>query len=84
MANKKILIVDDEHDVSKLLETRLKAKGYDVDLAINGKEGLDKVKTFNPDLIILDILMPVMDGFEFFKTIKKDQIKSLLYWLLYW
>jgi len=70
--NKKVLVIDDEAYTLKMLESRLKAGGYDVVLAENGKEGLDKVYSEEPDLILLDILMPVMDGFEFFKIIKND------------
>ncbi|MFC1593784.1 PleD family two-component system response regulator [Candidatus Omnitrophota bacterium] len=74
--SKKILIIDDEPEIVKLLGTRLKANGYDVATAENGEEGLKEVEAAKPDLIILDVLMPVMDGFTFFKTIKQDEKKS--------
>lgn len=76
MPNKKILVIDDEPNIVKMLESRLKASSYDVVTASNGAEGLERLKKETPDLIILDVLMPVMDGFEFFKTIKKDSQKS--------
>ena len=59
---KKILVVDDEPGIVKVLESRLKQNGYSVITAGNGKEGLEKAKRNRPDLIILDILMPDMDG----------------------
>jgi len=73
---KKILIIDDEENITKLLETRLKANKYKVTTASNGREGLARLDKELPDLIILDIMMPVMDGFDFFKHIKKDPQRS--------
>ena len=70
---KKILIIDDDPQIVKILNLRLKANGYNVLSAENGLVGLDKVNQYNPDLIVLDVMMPEMDGFEFFKTIRKDQ-----------
>ncbi len=71
---KKVLLIDDEPAITELLGMRLRASDFDVVIASNGREGLDKVKSENPDLIVLDVLMPVMDGFEFYKTIKKDPL----------
>ncbi|MFC1703899.1 response regulator [Candidatus Omnitrophota bacterium] len=71
-AGRLILIIDDEPAIVKMLGMRLKALGYNVDSAENGAVGLEKVKTLKPHLIVLDIMMPVMDGFEFFKVIRKD------------
>lgn len=59
---KKILIVEDELAYLELLKTKLINNGYKVIDAINGKEGLEKAKSGNPDLILLDIRMPEMDG----------------------
>ena len=61
---KKILIVEDEEHLRLLYEEELKEEGYDVALACNGKEALLRVDAEKPDLIILDIVMPVMDGTE--------------------
>ena len=72
MAGGKILVVDDDQDFSQLLEFDLKKKGYDVARAFNGEEGLEKVKTVKPQLIILDIKMPKMDGYTFVRRLKKD------------
>lgn len=60
----KILIVDDEPDILELIEYNLKKEGYQVFLASNGQEGINVAKKVHPDLIILDIMMPKMDGIE--------------------
>ena len=60
----KILIVDDEPDILELIEYNLKKEGYQVFLANNGQEGIATAKRVHPDLIILDIMMPKMDGIE--------------------
>ncbi|MES2447675.1 MAG: response regulator transcription factor [Bacteroidota bacterium] len=63
-AKQKILIVDDEPDILELIEYNLKKEGYQVFLANNGQEGIALAKKVHPDLIILDIMMPKMDGIE--------------------
>ncbi|HEY0056894.1 MAG TPA: response regulator transcription factor [Pedobacter sp.] len=60
----KILIVDDEPDIRELIEYNLKKEGYHVFTASNGQEGVSEAKRSHPDLIILDIMMPKMDGIE--------------------
>lgn len=72
MANEKILLVDDEENNLKLLSHWLIALGYDIDLAFNGQEGVLKCAASRPDLVILDIMMPVMDGYEACRLIKAD------------
>ena len=67
----KILIVEDETKFLELLKIRLEDNGYEVISANNGVEALEMVKTHKPHLIILDVLMPVMDGFKFYKELKK-------------
>ncbi len=69
---KKILIVDDEEQNVKLLSSLIKAIGYDTEAAYNGKEAVEKCKTLKPDLILLDIMMPDMDGYEVCDLIKTD------------
>ena len=64
MPAKKILVVDDEPEVRKLMEHFLTGKGYDVRLAENGRIGLAALDTFTPDLVLLDMHMPEMDGAE--------------------
>jgi len=60
----KILIIDDEPDILELIEYNLKKEGYQVYLASNGQDGITLAKKVHPDLIILDIMMPKMDGIE--------------------
>jgi CheY-like chemotaxis protein len=73
---KKILVVDDEPSVVRVIEARLKANDYVVSTASNGQEALTKLPTVKPDLILLDVLMPVMGGFDFLKAIKKDPFSA--------
>lgn len=68
----KILVVDDDVDLAAVMKGTLESKTYEVILAHNGKEGLEKAKKENPDLILLDIMMPVMDGFSFAEQFGKD------------
>lgn len=72
MSKKKILVVDDEVGLAKVVEIRLKAAGYDVILAYDGQEGLEKAKAENPDLMILDLMLPKMDGFKVCGLLKSD------------
>lgn len=69
---KNILIVDDELSIRKLLGVYLSKENYNVDYAVNGVDALNKLKLNKFDLIILDIMMPVMDGFEALKLIRKE------------
>ena len=58
----RILVVDDEFGIAEVLQSALTDAGYDVTLAINGRQGLERVKEARPDLVILDFMMPVLDG----------------------
>ena len=69
---KKILAVDDERHIVRLVEVNLQRAGYEVVTAYDGREALEKVKAENPDLVVLDVMMPYMDGFEVLKTLKAD------------
>jgi two-component system response regulator AtoC len=62
MAPKKILVVDDEPEVRKLMEHFLTSKGFEVRVAENGRKGLAALETFTPDLVLLDMHMPELDG----------------------
>jgi len=74
----RILIVDDNKENLYLLESMLKGIGYEAVLAGNGKEALEKLRTESIDMIISDVLMPVMDGFKFCKEVKeKDELKNI-------
>ncbi len=72
--NKRVLIVEDEENLRLLYEEELKAEGYEILLAKNGKEAITQLEEEKPDLIILDIVMPVMDGMEALNRIlRKDR-----------
>jgi len=70
---KKILLVDDDPDLVEAVSTILESKGYAVAAAYGGVEGLKKVKTENPDLIVLDVMMPDKDGYAVCKELKADK-----------
>ena len=72
MAKKKILIVEDEESLLKLESILLTSKGYDVRGASNGQEALDAIAEEKPDLVLLDIMLPEIDGFEVCQRIKDD------------
>lgn len=72
MANPKILVVDDEPDVVMLIERTLKPEGFEVLKAYDGLEALDLVVREKPNLIILDIMMPMMSGYEVCEQIKAN------------
>ena len=67
---KKILVIDDDPGVVSVLKKRLEANGYEVQSSEDGTAGLQLVNQFSPDLIILDIVMPNMDGFSFYREIR--------------
>jgi len=70
---KRILVVDDEPDFCSIVQGQLEKEGYDVDLAYNGVEGLEKVRSNPPDAIVLDVMMPEKDGYEVCKELKADE-----------
>ena len=69
----KILLVDDEKDILEFLSYNLKKEGFEIDTANNGKTALNKLSTFIPDLIILDVMMPEMDGIEVCEKIRENE-----------
>lgn len=74
----KLLIVEDDIFFQKFYKSQLEAQGFEVDVATNGSEGLEKIKSFQPNVILLDIIMPKMDGFEVLEALGKDgSIKNL-------
>jgi CheY-like chemotaxis protein len=68
----KILIVEDDVLLSKMYSSIFSSGNYQVDTAVNGQEGLDKARANMPDLILLDIMMPKLNGMEVLKTLKSD------------
>jgi two-component system alkaline phosphatase synthesis response regulator PhoP len=75
---KKVLVIDDDLDILELLIYNLSKENYEVKSAVNGLEGIELAKSFMPDLILMDIMMPVMDGIEAGKIIKNtDGLKHI-------
>lgn len=82
MSNKTILIVDDEKDIQQFLSYNLEKEGYTVFTANNGEEGVEMANKVNPALILLDVMMPVMDGIEACQNIREsDEINPLIAFL---
>lgn len=74
----KILIIEDDNFLRDLISRKLIKEGFDVIEALDGEEGIRKVKEKKPDLILLDLILPTLDGFEVLSKIKKDtEIKEL-------
>ena len=70
MSQKKILFVDDEPVVATLMKSRIESRGFLVETASDGTSGLEKAKTWQPDFILLDVIMPGMDGYETCRRLK--------------
>ncbi len=68
---KKVLVIDDDPHCVKVLTSRLESGKYEVLVAFDGEEGLEKFKSESPDMVIVDILMPKMDGYTFVRKLKK-------------
>jgi DNA-binding response OmpR family regulator len=75
---KRILAVDDETDVLMILKTALQSEGFDVDTASNGPDALTQARENPPDLVLLDVMMPGMTGFEVLSRLKADDATSLI------
>ena len=71
-ASQKVLVVDDEEPILELLKYNLEKQGYEVRAASNGQEAVDIAKKFHPDLVLLDIMMPKMDGVEACRTLRAN------------
>jgi two-component system alkaline phosphatase synthesis response regulator PhoP len=68
----KVLVCDDERHIVRLIQVNLERQGYNVVTAFDGKEGLEKIRSEKPNLVVLDVMMPYMDGFEVLKTIRRE------------
>ena len=73
MSLEKILIIEDEHDVAQLLAYNLSKEGYQPFIAHEGMTGLQRSQEFHPDLVILDLMLPGMDGWEVFRRLRKER-----------
>ena len=69
---KRILVIEDEKDMVEILAALLKKEGYEVDVAYDGEEGLSKIKATKPELVLLDIMLPKLDGRDMLKKAKED------------
>lgn len=69
---KKILLIEDDPLMIEIYTKRFKESGFEVDVATNGEEGLNKIKEKKPDLLILDIVLPQIDGWEILRKIRED------------
>lgn len=76
MTNKKVLIVDDEEHIRELIKFNLKKEGYDIEVAINGVEALNIIREIKFDLILLDLMLPEIDGLEVCKQIRRNEETS--------
>ncbi|MDO8603711.1 MAG: response regulator [Candidatus Omnitrophota bacterium] len=75
---KTILVIEDERDISEPVRMRLEYEGYKVTTAYDGLDGLDKAKKIKPDLVLLDLFMPIMDGYEVCRKLKElEGLKSV-------
>lgn len=74
----KILVVDDEPSIVRLMEFILARQGHEMLVAVNGEEALQAVKTHCPDLVLLDIMMPRIDGYEVARTLRADPATAQL------
>ncbi len=68
----KVLLVEDDQILARLYQTKFQKEGFDIQLAFDGQDGLDKMRSFLPELIILDLIMPKVDGFNFLEKVKGD------------
>jgi DNA-binding response OmpR family regulator len=69
--NEKVLVVDDEQSICELIKLDLEFEGYNVETAFDGREALEKVESFQPDLIILDVMLPYISGYELCRKINE-------------
>ena len=72
MTNKKILLADDEPQLALAIKIRLQSRGYQVTTASDGRQALDAIAKERPDLVLLDVLMPVMDGYQLYHLLKEQ------------
>lgn len=74
----KILLIEDEEMLANMYEVKFQNEGFDITKALDGASGLELAKTIKPDLVLLDVIMPKMDGFSVLKSIREDAgIKDL-------
>ena len=72
MSSEKILIIEDEENILEAVKYTLTQEGYDVFTSVDGEDGLEKAQEIKPDLVLLDVMLPKMDGFEVCRILRKD------------
>ena len=72
MTSAKLLVVDDEPDIVELLSASLRYAGFEVSTATSGRQALAEARRFRPDLVLLDVMMPDVDGFEVIRRLRGD------------
>lgn len=75
-AGRRILVVDDDRNLRKIIQTNLELAGYDVTTATNGQEAVKLLDEMQPDLVVLDVMMPIMDGYEVARTIRRHPMNT--------
>ena len=78
MKQKHIVVIEDEKDILEVLEYNLKREGFKVSISSNGKSGLDMVRQSKPDLVLLDIMLPELDGLDICQSLKKDSATNTI------
>lgn len=71
--NKRVLIVDDEQNIAISVEYLMRREGFEVAVAKDGEEGLARIRSTKPDLVLLDVMMPKMDGFQVLSEVRSDR-----------
>jgi two-component system OmpR family response regulator len=71
----RVLVVDDEENITFLLDSALRHFGYDVQVSNNGRDAIAQVERFNPDVVLLDVMLPDLDGFEIVRRLRLDGVK---------
>ena len=74
MAKSKVLVIEDEPDILEVIHYNLEREGHKVSACRNGEQGLSRIRTDNPDLVILDLMLPGMDGVEVCRQVKADPV----------
>jgi len=75
VAEAKVLVVDDEESITDLISTALRYVGFDVEIASTGRQALDRALSFRPELIVLDVMLPDLDGFEVTRRLRADGVR---------
>ncbi len=78
MEQKKVLIIEDEKSISDIIKFNLTKEGFEVDTAYDGQDGLSKATSGKPDLILLDVMLPIMDGFQVCKKVRTESSVPIL------